>query len=61
MKTQLRILKGEEDGFPSESEDTDDPQPVLISRKASEIFDGEGNAVKKLPDEKWFNLVFDNS
>lgn len=67
IKSQLRILQGESDGFPSDSEGElasekeEKSKPFKLNWKASEIFDGDGNAVKKLPDEKKFNLVFDNS
>jgi len=33
----------------------------MLAKKKTEIFDINGNAFKKVPDERVFNLMFDNS
>lgn len=43
------------------SEDDLDESECEYVPLSTNIFDDDGNAVKKLPDEKRFNLVFDNA
>lgn len=63
VKTQLRLLQGDDSSFVSEDEQIENMKEKIWKQESEirDYFDEEGNPVKKIPDVKKFNLVFDNS